>query len=188
MSKPKYTEIINKLNSPVISSGQLIKLGVPKTYVYRFVNYLSGKKLHKIERGKYALSENPFHIAGYLVRPSYISLFAALYLRGVLMQTVNIIDVISVRKRTRNLVFNNTRIRFHKINKRMFFGYQFMFFDGFQIPVAFLEKALVDLAYLGYSPSGTLTGEINVSRLSEYSKYLGEETKKRLERWLDAFE
>ena len=88
-----------------------------------------------------------FAIANELYTPSYVSLHTALSYYGLIPEYV--IEVISVStKKTKHLVQDGTRYRYHTIKPELFWGYENVPWRGTMYSVAYPEKALLDLAYL----------------------------------------
>jgi len=161
----KYSSIINELmKKPVFTAKDLSARGVPKNYIKRLANYLKSKqKIKIVEKGKYATTDNPFLVAPFLTFPSYISMFSALFLRRVISQIPMSIQVVTTRKRKNRVVlYDNTEIEFFKIKNAYFFGFEYIWYENYQIPVAKMEKALIDIYYFGYSIEGF---EVDLSKV-----------------------
>ncbi len=130
------------------------------------LNRLTGKGVvRRVCRSWY---ENPFcppsreEIAMVLRRPSYLSLEYALSRRGVLLQSVERLTLVTTELpytyRTERGVFE-----YHQVKPRLFWGYEG---DG-AVLVAHPEKALLDLLYLRCTRNRELSGENLVSLLDD---------------------
>ena len=121
----------------------------PTNYVSKLLS--NNKKVRRIERGKYYLTDgrgiNIYEIASQVVFPSYVSLFAAFQFYSVTEQFVVKYSVVTL-KRHRPIIIENNAVEFIKIQKERFFGYK----KNGNAYVATIEKAIVDSLYLGSPP------------------------------------
>lgn len=64
------------------------------------------------------------------------------------------------------------RVVVHRIAPRYFFGFDYLPYGDFMVPVSDLEKTLIDLAYFGESPGeevmGKLTQSVDRKRMEGY--------------------
>ena len=188
MPKIKYREIVEStLNKPVFTSLQLIKKGIPREYLKVLLHKLVKKgTIYRVERGIYATVDDPIIIAGNIVFPSYISMYTALYIRGALYQVPSIIQVVTTRrKKNKKINFLGNLIEFYRIKKTYFFGFEYIPYNNFEIPVANVEKAIIDIFYFLGNILGTIDMEyINEERLKEYLDIMNKGSlKKRILRW-----
>ena len=177
----KYAKILEELmQNPLFTAKDLEMRGVPSNYIKRLANHLKTKrKISIVERGKYAVVDNPFLVAPFLTFPSYISMFSALFLRGVLSQVPMSIQVVTSRKRKNKVVvFNDTEIEFFKIKKELFFGFEYTWHENYQIPIAKSEKAIIDILYFGFDVSGVDMdlSEIDCNLLMDYAFATGKKS------------
>ena len=121
----------------------------PTNYVSKLLS--NNKKVRRIERGKYYLTDgrgiNIYEIASQVVFPSYVSMFAAFQFYSVTEQFVVKYSVVTL-KRHRPIIIENNAVEFIKIQKERFFGYK----KNGNAYVATIEKAIVDSLYLGSPP------------------------------------
>ena len=121
----------------------------PNNYVSKLLS--NNKKVRRIERGKYYLTDgrgiNIYEIASQVVFPSYVSMFAAFQFYSVTEQFVVKYSVVTL-KRHRPITIENNAVEFIKIQKERFFGYK----KNGNAYVATIEKAIVDSLYLGSPP------------------------------------
>lgn len=121
----------------------------PNNYVSKLLS--NNKKVRRIERGKYYLTDgrgiNIYEIASQVVFPSYVSMFAAFQFYSVTEQFVVKYSVVTL-KRHRPIIIENNAVEFIKIQKERFFGYK----KNGNAYVATIEKAIVDSLYLGSPP------------------------------------
>ena len=99
----------------------------------------------EIEKGKYTVEKDPFMIASWIVWPSYISSWAALNYHKLTEQLPFTIHVATTRKRKKKMIsFMHTKIKFIKIRKSAFQGFQKIRYLDQEIYMAEKEKALID--------------------------------------------
>jgi predicted transcriptional regulator of viral defense system len=113
----------------------------PEIYICRNI-----KKIKTIEKGKYTIYEDPLIYATQIINPSYLSFLSALNFYGYTTQMPLKLTV-AITKQKKEL----DQIKFIKINKKCFFGYQKIKYGDFEIFVAEKEKLLLDcLLYQKY--------------------------------------
>jgi len=186
----KYRQSVEKLlEKPVILARDFVKLKIKRSYVRRLAELLRKRgRITSVEKGKYATVDDPFLVAPFLTFPSYISMFSALFLRKALMQIPDEIQVVTTARRKKRVVnFRGAELKFFRIKPELFFGYEFIPYEGYRIPVANVEKAIIDLAYFGFEPGGELSGNVDLERLESYLKLVKRKSViERVKRWLGA--
>lgn len=139
----------------------------------------------KLKRGLYALSLNPptkFEIANKLYQPSYISFETALSHYNIIPETVYVVTS-ATPKRSKEFVVQNSVFKYHKIRKKIFFGYRPQKIKRKTIFIAEKEKALLDYIYLlslkkqSFSERLDLS-KINTERLGYFVNYFKKNIKK----------
>jgi predicted transcriptional regulator of viral defense system len=164
---------------PVFGVKDLVELGVPPGYARLRLHQLhvSGR-IHRVERGKYTTSDNPVLVATHLTEPCYLALWSALSARGLTTQIPFAVQVVTSRERfARRLVFAGSELRFHHVRPGLMFGYeQVPYGDGWRVPMAKVEKVIIDAIYLGEIPLGELGEAVEAADsdlLREYSELTG---------------
>ena len=115
-------------------------------YARLFVHRLKVRGLlQAVERNKYTLHNDPLVVAPYLVWPSYVSCQTALRYHNLTEQIVHDITIVTTKPK-KDVRFNNATVRFIKAKPKYLFGFERKKYDGFAIPVAEPEKALLDTA------------------------------------------
>ena len=104
--------------------------------------------IKKIIRGWYTFHEDPIIFSWKPFFPCYYSLEFALSFYGYYEQFTNI-QIVTTRKYGRKEVIfsDGTKVFLFKISKKLFFGYDFINYERFKIPIATKEKLLIDLIY-----------------------------------------
>ncbi len=171
-----FLKELERLSKPVITindAARIIQKG--KTYARVYINRLAKKNLlYEIEKGKYALSDEPFETGSNLLFPSYISFISAYSIYGLTTQSPIELHVVSLKSK-KPVLIGNTTIIFIKFKKRNFFGYKRERSGNHYIFIAEPEKAVVDSLYLPrYCPiaesyTALKSSDIKVSVLIDYA-------------------
>ena len=171
-------EELENLKKPVITLNDVIKARdiTRESASVEITRWAKKGMITKVEKGKYAITKDVFAIATGLVQPSYISFGAALYLRGLLEQTVSRVDVVSPRYR-KGIKFGNVEIRFARFRSDRIFGYEKMERGKFSAFVAETEKAVADCLcfpkYFELSYLDAALKEIDAKKLESYVARMG---------------
>ena len=104
-------------------------------------------EIAEVERGKYAVVDNPFSVASNIVFPSYISFVSGLAYYGFTTQISRTITVASPKQKN-GISVDGYRIRFVRLAKKRFFGYLKEKSQGKSVFVAEPEKLLLDCVLL----------------------------------------
>ena len=109
-------------------------------------NLLKSNKLNKITKGKYTFKDEIMNV-GFSFSPFYYGLQEALSFHNLHMQETNpiIITLNKIKPGVRKIM--NTNVYLRRINKKYFFGFNFIEYNDFQIPVSDVEKTIIDLVY-----------------------------------------
>lgn len=137
-------------------------LGIPRRKLNKLLYYMETKDdIERVMKGVYTITDDEKVIATRIYRPSYISLYSALFLEGVFEQVPKRLHVVtSIVYGVRDLNYNDNSIRFYKISPKLFFGYKWKEENEFPFSIAIPEKALLDTLYLGFTLEiGTLHWE-----------------------------
>lgn len=144
--------LLNKL--PLFTNKDLklhYNIKYPETYIVR-----NKQKIKKIEKGKYTLHNDSLIYATHIVNPSYLSFLSALNFYEYTTQTPLKHTVATIKQKKLN------EIKFIKINRKYFFGYNKIKYGNFEIFIADKEKLLLDcLIYQKYVSISELTNLLN---------------------------
>jgi predicted transcriptional regulator of viral defense system len=173
----------------VYSTRQLAKLvGVPdshaKVYAYRLVQKGMAWRL---SRGSISFTHDTFIIASQLIKPSYVSMHSALYLRGLIDQVPSIVEAVTTK---RPAWLRELGIRYRKISGKLFFGYERLARANSYVFVATPEKAVLDTVYFGGSPDPSVLNQLDKEKILEISEaFLGLRSyrAKRVARWIKCY-
>ncbi len=154
----KYMEFVRKnfndAKFPVFSLTDLrVSLGLNgmrPAYLKRMVNYLMKKgEIRRITKGVYTFHDD-ITVAGFGFRPFYYGLENALTIRKLWEQNTNPVVITCRNVRTGTRKFGNGNYLINHISKEFFFGYEFIRYYDYWIPVSDYEKTLIDLVYFGH--------------------------------------
>ncbi|NMB66802.1 hypothetical protein GYA25_01970 [Candidatus Woesearchaeota archaeon] len=113
--------------------------------------YTEKNYLRRIKKGKYTSSYNIYAVASNLIYPSYISFWSGIRYYGKTEQLLNTIFV-ACTKKTRDIKFENYKIKFVKLSKKYFFGFKKEISTNEEVFIADKEKLLLDcLLFQKYS-------------------------------------
>jgi predicted transcriptional regulator of viral defense system len=131
----------------VFSVQQLSNLiGKPRSIAAVYSSRLVNKGIAlRVLKGRISFEKDDFIIATQLIEPSYISLDSALLFHGIITQVTKSIECVTTRN---SINYKNLGIRYHKIPKKLFFGYKRYTRGRSYIFVAEPAKALIDGIYL----------------------------------------
>jgi len=168
---------LEKSSLGVFTINDLKKItGFKKEVLYVYISRMLKKGyIHKVEKGKFSLSEDPFVVSSQLVYPSYISFLTALYLHGKTIQTINEI-LVSTSKRKKEMKVFGMKIRFVKLGPKFMFGFKRVEKGNSYVLLADLEKAIIDSLYLPrYCPLSEVflaLKDANIEKLLNYNSRL----------------
>ena len=150
MGKIKYLkeikEFINKTTIFKIRDIKNILLAKKANQKYAYLiltNLLKKGKINKITKGCYSKHTDPMIIT-YCIKPSYIGLETALSLHNLWEQETNTVLLTPRRLRYGLRTVLDTNIIIHHINKKYFFGYDYIDYYDLKIPVSDIEKTFID--------------------------------------------
>ena len=169
----KDIELLKELRAyPMFTVNDLAKIsGKEPGYVAVLIKRLLDRKLvHRIERGKYTLHEDPLVFSSHIKYPSYISLWSALRFHNMTTQLPNTVFVCTPASKN-NIKFLGTDIIF--VKNHHFWGYEKYTHDGFEIFVSDREKTLIDCILTGEVPlheAAEAVKEVESEKIIEYAK------------------
>jgi predicted transcriptional regulator of viral defense system len=162
-------EIIEKFSKvPVFSLADVSQIVKNRNYAKVVVSRMvKNRKIKKVKKGFYTLHEDPFLVSTFLVKPSYVSSVSALYFHRKITQIPN--EIFCFTNKLPRKIFFLTTINFFHTD--LFFGFEIEKYEGFDVPVATVEKAIIDS--VGKFPLSLIEEAfegINLKRMLEYLK------------------
>lgn len=153
---------------PVFSLADASQIIKNRSYAKKALSRMTrAKRIIRIKKDMYTFHDDAFLISTFLVRPSYISGVSALSHRHAITQIPKEVFCITTKPTKRYFFIEN--IGFHKT--KFFFGFEIEEHLGFKVPVATIEKALIDS--VGYVPISVIEeafDSVNVERMLGYLK------------------
>jgi len=146
-----------------------------KNYSYVILHNLAKRgEIKRITKGWYSLYEDPI-VSVFCFKPAYIGLQEALSLHELWEQETNVVIVTTRKVRTGVREILDSNVVLHTIEQKYFFGFDYLRYENFFIPVSDIEKTLIDLVYFDETPGKDVLKEIkkniNKEKLKEYLKH-----------------
>jgi predicted transcriptional regulator of viral defense system len=168
-------EIMEKFSAlPVFSLADVSQITKSRVYAkFLLSSILKKGKIKKIKRDLYTLHEDPFLVATFIIKPSYISSISALSFYKDISQIPNEIFCFTT-KPPKVFHFIQTIRFFHT---KFFFGFEEKEYRGFKILIADREKAIIDS--IGKIPIYVFEEaleKINMEKILDYVKRIGKKS------------
>ncbi len=140
---------IESLGLEIFTLNDIVKITRQKKEVVKstLTRLVKQGKVFRLKTNYYSLRviENKFQFQS-LFPGTYISLHSALEFYGSTTQRFNSLDLISENLLKRQTV-ENTDIQFHKVRKKLFFGYNKTRINNTFVFVSDIEKTIIDCMY-----------------------------------------
>ncbi len=155
----------------------------PKYLKVLITHMLKLKELKRISRGVYTFHDD-IALVGFAYRPFYYGMEDAMSYRNLWTQATNpiVMTTSAVREGVRK--FDGANYLVKRVKPRFFFGFDFVRYYDFWIPVADYEKILIDLIYYKHGirdeALAPLADSINREKLDEYLKRYSKAFKKKV--------
>jgi predicted transcriptional regulator of viral defense system len=160
--------------TPIFSSMDIERIVKDKNYAHLILSKLTKKEeIFRLTKGSYSAFNDPT-FSVFCFKASYIGLYEALSLRNLWEQETNttIITIKKVRGGIKKILGTNVIVR--RIKPKYFFGFDYIKYDNFYIPVSDLEKTLIDLVYfkesLTWQILKNLKNKIDKRKMLKYLK------------------
>lgn len=141
-------------------------------------NLINKNRIFRIKKGCYT-AHNDLMVAGFAFSPFYYGLETALTYHKLwdYVTPITIITTKKVRNGIREILGRNVSVR--RISKKMLFGYDTVNYeDKFYVPIADMEKTLIDSVYFNASFNEevyrSLISKVNKKKLNGYLKNYSE--------------
>jgi len=158
--------------TPIFRAKDIELIVKNKNYSYVILhNLLKKGEIKRVKKGWYSIYEDPI-VSVFCFKPAYIGLQEALSFHELWEQETNVILVTTrkVRIGIRKIFDNNVIL--HRIKQKYFFGYDYLKYENFFIPISDIEKTLIDLVYFNEIPDKKVLKEIkkkvNKGKLKAY--------------------
>lgn len=136
------TEIVERFSKvPVFSLSDLSQVIRNRGYAKKVIaKMVERKKVRRVRKNLYTFHDDPFLVATFLLKPSYISSVSALSYHHMITQIPK--EVFCFTSKLPKKYFFMEKISFYRT--KFFFGFDMREYGGFEIPIATPEKALID--------------------------------------------
>jgi predicted transcriptional regulator of viral defense system len=114
-------------------------------------NMAARGELNRITRGWYSVHRDPI-VSVFALRPAYVGLQEALSLHNQWEQETNVVIVTCGKAKPGVRKVMGESVVVHRIAPQYFFGFDYLPYGDFYIPVSDPEKTLIDLVYFGENP------------------------------------
>ena len=146
--------------TPVFRARDVEVLTGSRGYAHLILHKLSEKgEVKRVVKGWYSLFDDPV-VAVFCFKPAYIGLQEALSLHNLWDQETNVVIVSTRRIRTGVRKIFDSNVIVHRISGKYFFGFEYLKYGEFFIPVSDVEKTLIDLVYFNEMPSREVLDEM----------------------------
>ncbi len=166
MGKKKYSDEIKALfgKSPVVDADSITRIvrsgkNVRQYHKQLIRNLVIGGKIKRLAKGCYTAHEDT-SLAVFCFKPAYLGLQDALSIHNLWEQET--IPVIITARKVRNGIrsISGANILIRRIDKKYFFGYDYMKQGDFYFPVSDVEKTFIDMVYYNENISNELAASI----------------------------
>lgn len=116
-------------------------------YAYLIISYLLKRgEIKRITKGYYSIHDDPV-MAAYCFKPCYIGLEEAISFHGIWEQETNVVLITTknVRRGIRKVFGTNVLVR--NISPKYFFGFDYLKYGDFVVPISDIEKTFIDMIY-----------------------------------------
>jgi len=162
MGKKVHLDSVRRLvaSTPVFKARDVELVVGDKNYALLMLHNLAKRgEIHRVTRGWYSRADDPV-VAVFALAPAYLGLQEALSCRGLWEQESNVV-VVTPGKAKPGIRFSmGSRVVVHRIDPRYFFGFDYVPYGEFSVPVSDVEKTLVDLIYFAESPGAEVVREL----------------------------
>ena len=162
-----------------------------RNYAHLILHKLEKRgEIKRVVKGWYSIYEDPI-FSVFCFKPSYIGLHEALSLYNLWEQETNVIIITAKRIRSgiRKIFENNIILR--RIKSEYLFGFDFINYRDFFIPVSDIEKTLIDFLYFKEKISKEIIKElvkrINKKKIHEYLKKYPNSFSKKVRKFISKF-
>lgn len=192
MGKQKYLEQIKSLfkKSPIVHAGSIARIVKSKKKIKQYhkqiiKNLIKRGKIERITKGYFTKYRDP-SLAVFCFEPAYLGLQDALSYHNLWEQEAIpiIITTRKVRQGIRKILETNVLIR--RISSKYFFGFDYVKYGDFYLPVSDIEKTFIDMVYFRQNLDKDLLKNfkkrINIQKLKTYTKKYPKKISNRIEK------
>jgi len=138
-------------------------------------NLAKRREIHRVTKGWYSVLDDPV-VSVFAFKPAYLALQEALSLHGLWEQETNVVLLTPRMVRPGMRAVMGSRVLVRRVKRPYFFGFDYVKYGDFFVPVSDVEKTLIDLVYFGEAPDSEVLSEIKEKA-----------TKEKLDQYLKAY-
>jgi predicted transcriptional regulator of viral defense system len=116
-------------------------------------------ELSRVTRGWYSVLKDPV-VSVFTLQPAYLGLQEALSIRNLWEQETNVVVVTAGKAKPGIRKALGETVIVHRIDPAYFFGFDYVRYGDFHVPVSDREKTLIDLVYFDESPGAELLRQL----------------------------
>jgi len=153
MGREKYLLEIKSLfkKSPIIDFKSITRIIRNKKQVKQYnkqliKNLISKGEIKRLTKGYYTIHEDP-SLAVFCFNPAYLGLQDALSFHNLWEQETIPIIITSKKVRQGIRKIFNTNVLIRRINRKYFFGIEYINYGNFYLPISDIEKTFIDMLY-----------------------------------------
>ena len=187
MGREKYLLEIKSLfkKSPIIDFKSITRIIRNKKQVKQYnkqliKNLISKGEIKRLTKGYYTIHEDP-SLAVFCFNPAYLGLQDALSFHNLWEQETIPIIITSKKVRQGIRKIFNTNVLIRRINRKYFFGIEYINYGNFYLPISDIEKTFIDMIYfkqpLDEETIKNFKEKINKKKLKDYLKRYPEKIK-----------
>lgn len=175
-------------STPIFRAKDIELVVKNKNYGYLTLHNLVKKgEIKRVTKGWYSLYEDPI-VAVFCFKPAYIGLQEALSFHELWEQETNVVLVTARKVRTGIRKILDSNVILHRINQKYFFGFDYLKYENFFIPVSDIEKTLIDLVYFNETLDENVLKEIkrriDKEKLETYLKNFPSKFRKKVHKFV----
>jgi predicted transcriptional regulator of viral defense system len=170
--------------TPVFRAKDIQLITKNERYAYLILHKLAKcGEIKRVIKSWYSLYDDPV-VSVFCFKPAYLGLQQALSLHELWAQEANVVIVTTRKVRVGLRKIFGSNVILHRIKGKYFFGFDYVKYGNFFIPVSDPEKTLIDLIYFKETPSLEVLCEIkkkiNKKKLNKYLKNYPEKFREKL--------
>ena len=186
MGKEKYQKRVMDLfaKSPVVSFHSISRITKNRGYAKQLIrNLILRNRIKKLAKGFYTTRDDP-SVSVFCFQPSYLGLQDALSIHN-LWEQETIPIIITARKIRQGMrKINNSPFFIRRIDKRYFFGVDYIKQGEMYYPYSDIEKTFIDLVYykqaIAKDTLASLKSRIDAHKMKKYIKKYPKPMQKRV--------
>jgi predicted transcriptional regulator of viral defense system len=162
LGKKVHIDAVRRLarSTPVFRARDVELLVGERGYALLMLHNMTRRgEVHRVVRGWYSGHDDPV-VSVFALGPAYLGLQEALSFRDLWEQETNVVVVTPGKAKPGARTVMGSRVVVHRVKPEYFFGFDYLPYGEFRVPVSDLEKTLIDLVYFRESPGKEVLEEL----------------------------